>query len=118
MVEEEVVPPATPRAGEVPWLGYLYSPILREEFFSESYWLCLERLRDFQATAPKKITMSTTMEPHNTNVKLSEGWPKRSAIPAANKMKGRVQSTKTTVSSGVVPFLVTCLLTVAEPDPS
>jgi len=58
------------------------------------------------------------MVPHNTNVKLSEGWPKRTAIPAATTMKGRVQSTKITVSPGVVPFVVTCLLTVAEPDPS
>ena len=96
----------------------LYSPSFLEEFFSESYSLCLERLRNLHAIAPKKITMRTTMVPHNTNVKLSEGWPKRSAILAANKMKGSVQSTKTTVSSGVVPFLVTCLLTVAEPDPS
>src|SRR5215203_4899765 len=46
------------------------------EFFPESYWLCLERLRNFHAKAPKKITMKSTMLPHSTNVTLSEGWPK------------------------------------------
>ena len=86
------------------------------EFFPESYWLCLERLRNFHAKAPKKITMRTTVLPHSTNVTLSEGWPKRTAIPAANTMKGSVQSTKTTISTGVVPFLFACILAVAEPD--
>jgi hypothetical protein len=94
----------------------LYLPSCREEVFPESYWLCLERLRNFHAKAPKKITMRTTMLPHSTNVTLSEGWPKRTAIPAANTMKGSVQSTKTTISTGVVPFLFACILAVAEPD--
>ena len=87
---------------------------------SESYELapCLQRLRNFQAIAPKKTTMRTTMLPHNINVTLSDGWPNRIAIRAASTMKGSAQSIKTTVSIGIRPFLLASLLAVAEPDSS